>query len=471
MPKLLNLSVAIAITFTTTIPVRADSFSRLILVIVVDTLRADHLRSYGYGRDTTPELDRIWRSGSTLYTQSYSAAAFTQPSVSSILTGLRPASHGYYGFQRDGLPKLPVSIPQYLHSKGYYTALANANPNTPWTFPAFDVVWSDQMPKSYYPSARVIAEARKQVAAAKDRDLFLYLQLTDTHMPYDPPVYDPAFFVGDPIGKHFQPQFDGIRVDHVKEITPPVLRNMINRYDAALHYLDSQLAPFIEELRRQFSEHLIIFTADHGEAFLEHGEAGHGSAMYNTEIRVPLIIIDSTHPRTGLLTSGALANGVDLFPTIIERLGDDPSKYHLTGRSILWTLTSTAPRNESRMALSESPYFNDDRYTGFGRCWGMAYFHQPNWGEERGTVVKLSSVGPNCASLRSSVAHHDQWFDLVKDRQENSRLRPRQARASLLNPQFVQAWSPPPIMGVKTSPLSPEEIEKLKALGYLNTGQ
>ena len=128
---------------------------RLILVIVADTLRADHLKAYGYSRDTMPKLERLMASG-TIFTQSYSAAGHTQPSVSSILTGLRPAVHGYYNFHE---PKQrPLDLPTWLRARGYFAASVNANPNTPWFYRSYDYAWADQPPDGYFTAERTVAE-------------------------------------------------------------------------------------------------------------------------------------------------------------------------------------------------------------------------------------------------------------------------------------------------------------------------
>ncbi|MEO8034283.1 MAG: sulfatase [Acidobacteriota bacterium] len=443
---------------------------RLVMVILADTLRADRMSAYGYPRSTTPALERIWARGATLFTQSYAAAAYTQVSKSSLLTGVRPSVHRLFGYKVDSWPAVPMSVQAYYRSKGFFAISANANPNTPWFHAAYDVVWSEQPPGRYHPAARVVAEARKLLAkAGPDRDVYLFMQFADTHLPYDPPVYDRSLFKGDRIGRHFAPRFDGFRSDTAGAATPAQRRNMENRYDASLRYLDSQLAPFIEEMQKRYPEHMIVFTGDHGEGFLEHGEIGHGSAMYDTVLRVPLVVIDSERPKRTRARSDALVTGLDLLPTLMERAGDGAVARAYGGRSFLWALTTTQPRKEPRLAMSESPYYDDGR-TGFGGCWGLAYFYQPHWGDSTGSVVKLTTTGPRCGQLQQSVIHREQWFSGA-DLTQSRRLRPREAGASQLDPLFASAWPLPQSVEVKTIPLTPEEMQQLKALGYLNTGR
>jgi arylsulfatase len=437
---------------------------RLILIIVADTLRADHLKAYGYGRDTMPGLERLMASGTT-FVQSYSSAGHTQPSVSSLLTGLRPAVHGYYNFHEP--KRRALDLPTWVRGRGYFAASVNANPNTQWFSSSYDYAWTDQPPRGYFTAERIVAEAKTAVAKAGDRDLFLYVQFADPHLPYDPPVYEPSFFVGDAIGKKFDPRFSGIQDTRTDEITPGILANMRNRYDATIHYMDSQLSPFVAELLRRYPEHLVVFTADHGEAFLEHGEAGHGRAMYNTVIRVPLMVMDSS-VRKGVHRSGALVTGVDLFPTVLERLGGEKGSVKTQGKSFLWALTHRQGAG-GRTAVVESPYYRDDDLAD-GDCWGLAYFHQPRWGLESGTVVKLTTTGTKCGAIKRSVVHRDAWFDAHRDKAQKNQLRPKAAGASALDPHFQRSWILPPlaIEGRVVKP-TPEEIEKLKALGYIGT--
>jgi arylsulfatase A-like enzyme len=463
-----NFAVVLVL-FTAGVAAGAESRPHLVVLVVVDTLRADHVGVYGYDRPTTPDLDRLFREGSLLYTQSYAAAAYTQPSKTSMMTGQRPSRHGYTGYQ-SGSGSIAVNLVAFFKSKGYYTFSSNANPNTPWIDTLYDEFWATQWKKDgtyrYYPADKVIDEAKKGIAKANGRDVFLFLQFADPHLPYDPPDYDPAFFEHDAIGKNFDPKFDGIRSVRVKDLTPPVLANMRNRYDASIRYIDKQLAPFLRSLQETWPEHVIIFTSDHGEAFLEHGEAGHSTAMYNTVIRVPLVVIDSRRWKGSLHKCEALVSGLDLFPTLIERLGGDPGKERLDGRSFAWTFDSTTPRRDARVSVSESPYFTDTM-TSFGQCWGMAYFYQPRWGDAHGTLAKLTTYGPDCSKLRYSVIHRDQWFDAETDVDQKNQLRPRQARAGVVDPVFTAAWSLPAINASAPKSLTPEEIKTLKALGYL----
>lgn len=449
----------------------AEPRPRLIVMVVVDTLRADHMSAYGYSRRTTPDLDRLFREGSTLYSQSYAPAAFTAASKTSMLTGQRPARHGYTSYQT-GKGSIDFNLVTYLKARGYFTISANANPNTPWMDSFFDERWGEYWNNDgvyrYHPADKVVEEAKKALVKAEGKDVFLFLQFADPHLPYDPPEYESAFFKGDPIGKDFDPKFDGIRSTLVKDLTPPVLANMRNRYDASIRYVDKVLTPFLRTLQKKYPEHLIVFTSDHGEAFLEHGESGHSTAMYNTVIRVPLVIIDSARRLRSLQTNGALVSGLDLFPTLVERLEGQPPKEKLEGRSFAWTLRSVPARPHARVAVSESPYYSDDM-AGFGGCWGLAYFYQPKWGEARGTVAKLTTFGPGCGNLKYSTIHRNQWFNVDADPAQVDQLRPRYVKTGVIEPRFAAVWSNP-TMGNATPrpPLTPEQIRMLKSLGYLN---
>ena len=448
----------------------ATTKPRLVVIVLVDTLRADHVGVYGYQRPTTPDLDQLFREGSILYTQCYSSAAYTQPSKTSLMTGQRPSRHGYTSYQT-GTGSIDVNLVSFMKANGYFAISSNANPNTPWLDTRYDEFWATQWKKDgtyrYYPADKVIEEAKRLIAKANGRDVFLFMQFADPHLPYDPPDYDPAFFQHDSIGRNFDPKFDGMRVAHVKEITPPVLANMRNRYDASIRYIDKLLAPFLRSLQKSWPDHLIVFTSDHGEAFLEHGEAGHSTSMYNTVIRVPLVIIDSAQKRDSMQTSAALVSGLDVFPTIMERLGANPETQQLDGRSFAWTLDKTASRSHGRVAVAESPYMND-ALTSFGRCWGMAYFYQPKWGEGDGTVAKLTTTGPGCNELRYSTIHRNQWFDVHSDPSESHQIRVKRVAKDVAEARFAAVWNAPGSVSGAPVRRTPEQIEILKSLGYLN---
>jgi arylsulfatase A-like enzyme len=469
--KVLLLPLIALLLLAAAPPPAAAHPPRLVLFILVDTLRADHLRLYGYGRDTTPALDRIWREGAAVYTQSYSAAGFTQASETSMLTGVRPSVHNFTTWSRG--KTVPVNFGSYLRTRGFLTGFVTANPAVIWFRDSYDRYWGEYLKKDgayrYHAADRVIAEAEKIVADAGTKDVHLLLQFADTHLPYDPPEYAAEFFTNDRIGRKFEPRFDGMRAEHLAEVTPPVLANMKNRYDAGLRYIDGRLAPFIRRMQRAYPDHLILFTADHGEAFAEHGDAGHGRSMYNSVVRVPLIVIDSRAPKHGLTKNATLVSGLDLFPTLLEWMGESAEGPGVDGRSFLWSLRGGASRAHGRVAVTESPYY-DDQGQAYGGCWGMAYFYQPRWGTAAGTTAKLTTLGPRCGQLRYSVQHHEQWFDAAMDFAQVQQLRPKQVNIAAIEPRLAK-WPLPHAEDSQPAPkLSPEQIEMLKSLGYLNTG-
>jgi arylsulfatase A-like enzyme len=436
----------------------------LVVVVVIDTLRADHLPIYGYTRNTTPQMSKLW-TDVVVFDQAYAASAATQPSVASLLTGRRPSVHGLWNVTQPRI--LQPNLAYWANVHGFYSIGVNANPNTAYYNASFDAWWAEQPPAAFYPAATVLDRARAMLnARPKDSKVFLYLQLADPHIPYNPPVYEKSFFVNDPIGSHFQPRFSGLSFVNANAVTPPVLRNMINRYDAAIHYMDSHLAPFLSELMRMFPNYFIIFTADHGEAFLEHGsDAGHARAMYDTVIRVPLIVMDSALNAQPLRRSSALISGLDIFTTVADRVTGYPVTIPTDGKSFLCAIDGRC-ETQTTTILSEMPYPSDDGRRESG-CWGVAHIFQPRWGEASGTTARLTTVGTTCDALKNSIIHRNAWYDVSSDHLQRSRLRPREARASVVTPIMEAAWPMPKPIFTSTRKLSEEEIRRLRALGYV----
>jgi arylsulfatase len=458
------LAAVVAAIFAFPATAAPSSPPDLVAIIVIDTLRADHLPIYGYSRNTTPQLSPLWTSA-VIFDNSYAASAATQPSVASLLTGRRPFAHGFWNVTQPKI--LQPNLAWWAQVHGYYSIGVNANPNTAQFNGSFDSWWAEQPPTAFYPAGRVIEHARTALnARPKGSKVFLYLQLADPHIPYNPPVYEKSFFADDPIGEKFQPRFAGLSFQNADIVTAPILRNMINRYDTAIHYMDSQLAPFLSELTRLFPNHFVIFTADHGEAFLEHRDAGHGRAMYDTIIRVPMIVMDSALPAGQQRRTPTLVSGLDIFTTVADRVSGYPVTVPTDGASFLCAINDRCNDAAPRIILSEMPYPSDDG-RGESACWGVAHIFQRRWGKAQETTTRLTTVGSTCDKLKKSIIHRNEWFDISADHQQRNRLRPRAAKAAELSPRMEARWPFPKSTLASRPPLSEEEIRRLRALGYV----
>lgn len=299
-----------------------------IVLIIIDTLRADHLSCYGYSRNTSPALDSLAGSG-TMWTNAQAQAPWTLPSHATIWTGLSVRSHRtlnpiavsddsgevvklIYKLDTD-LPSLPV----LLNDAGFSTrGLAN------FTILS-DLYGFDQGFDQY--SCHINGEGRAGVSVDsliiwledhhRER-FFCMLHLYDVHSPYAPPAPYNTAFQDDPDARYFDWELEGDSI-----LNRDGLPLAIDLYDGEIRWVDDSLSRLFAWLRRNGleDETLVVVVSDHGEEFLEHGWVLHGNTLYQEALHVPLIMsgpgiepgkVDSTW--VGLF---------DILPTLISWAG------------------------------------------------------------------------------------------------------------------------------------------------------
>jgi arylsulfatase A-like enzyme/Flp pilus assembly protein TadD len=268
-----------------------------VILITIDTLRADALGFTGNQRIRTPYLDSLAARG-TVFTNAHAHNVVTLPSHTNILTGLYPYQHGIRdnaGFTLD--PRHPT-LAAMLHAAGYATAaFVSAFPlDSRFGLNAGFDVYDDKYREGSNPLDFVVQErpaeetlnaARTWYDATPNKKKFLWIHLYDPHAPYDPP-------------SPFREQYRDAP------------------YLGEVAYVDAQLARFIEPLLQSHPNTLVVITGDHGEALGDHGEQTHGLFAYESTLNVPLIIIDpDQQPRK----ETNYVRHIDLVPTILHRLG------------------------------------------------------------------------------------------------------------------------------------------------------
>jgi arylsulfatase A-like enzyme/thioredoxin-like negative regulator of GroEL len=284
--------------------------ARNVVLITVDTLRADHVGAYGYARARTPAFDGVAARG-VVFDRAFAAAPITLPSHATILTGRYPPGHG----ARDNGMRVADALPTLatvLHARGFRTAAFVA------AFPldhqfglnrGFDV-YSDRLPRlpngqpaNERPAADVVNDAiawlrtiANPQAADRNPQFFVWLHLFEPHAPY-----------GDPASGG----------------------SAIERYDAEIATADREVARLLDALAAIRDQTLVVIAGDHGEAFGEHGEFAHSIFVYDTTLRVPLAISGP-----GIRRGARVATAVtlaDVAPTVLRlldpqaRLKADPS--------------------------------------------------------------------------------------------------------------------------------------------------
>lgn len=297
-----------------------------VLLITVDTLRADHLELYGYERDTMPNLSRRFEDG-IVYLRSIAAEASTSPSVVSILSGQLPQDHGVRMFYQV-LPaetRLLVDMLPPDYQKAAFVSnivLTDEALGIADRFDHYDDYVDEREPLRpvYERNARRTSEAvEKWLAEGLDprRPVFLWVHYIDPHGPYKPPadnrhVFESEFPV--PIQNGRVPAYT--RVEGVSDG-----RYYVDRYDEEIAYTDEQIERVFAayERRRPIADALLVFSADHGESMMEHEKwFTHSYHAYQEIVHVPLLV---RGPGVERARVGRLTSGIDIAPTILGFVG------------------------------------------------------------------------------------------------------------------------------------------------------
>lgn len=306
-----------------------------VVLITIDTLRADHLSCYNPGSVKTPHIDALAEKG-VLFTHAFAHVPMTLPSHTSILTGTLPLYHGIhdnYGFRAsDRL----ITLAEFLKARGYSTAaFIGAFPldsrfGLAQGFDLYDERYPSKNTRTFFfPERRaekVINSALSWLDSHRKERFFLWVHVFDPHQPYDPP-----------------PPYDRLYED--------------DPYSGEVAYTDAQLGRLFDYLREKGLEGstLVVITADHGEGRGDHGELTHGYFAYNSTIHIPLIFY-----APGLFKPRRVETYVahwDIFPTIAEIIGEKPPR-QVQGRSLLPALLGRNMGDEEIYFESLSPFLS-----------------------------------------------------------------------------------------------------------------
>ena len=343
-----------------------------VLFLVIDALRADHVGAYGYERDTTPFIDSLAKTA-VLFENAFAPANVTRMSVPSYFASVYPAAHGIRHLNQSSSPSL-LMLAELLKNAGYETGAWMPNPslNPSYNFHyGFDVYFDTQQLLNRSRDEGLPTHERHETASGiqrsvltwmrerrrTDRPFFAYLHYRDVHGPYaPPPPYDTMYYDHTATPVHPLPR--GFDWGHLQL---PNDRNdlayYLAQYDGEIRYTDDQLRRFFAEIRRQglLENTLIILTADHGEAFLDHGQIGHRTTLYDELVHVPLLV-RIPHEEFVARTVASMVELVDLAPTVLDYAGlEIPASFK--GHSLRPILQGKSPVNNRTMVFLESPYW------------------------------------------------------------------------------------------------------------------
>ena len=320
-----------------------------VILVAIDSLRADHLGCYGYDLPTSSHMDALAQQ-SVLFERAFAAGIPTMPSFTTLMTGLHPYRHGVLAHLTNRRVGPDVfTLAQMAKRAGFATAgidnlAVQGGGRAAWMARGFDY-YSGFLFQPFTPqSEELVSRAISFMDELAGRDFFLFLHLWDPHTPYGPPKpFDTM---------HYRPGHSRHSMDEVKSIAPDYYEAfvadmklqkpddydwIIAQYDGEISYVDTQIGRLTAHLKEQglWDDTIFVLMSDHGEAFGEGGFHFDHHGLYDAVLRVALTM---RVPETAPLRSDAFVSTEDIFPTLCELAGWPLPDYELTGASFVGAL-------------------------------------------------------------------------------------------------------------------------------------
>lgn len=403
-----------------------------IVLITIDTTRADRLGCYGLESARTPIVDMLASQG-VRFSNCYSTGPITLPAHTSLMTGLYPFRHGLRDNNAGRLSDQAVTLPEILKKADYQTgAIVGAyvldsrfGLEQGFDYYDDDLGRSERDSQFHIPERKagvVTASALEWLDQVQDSKFFLWAHYFDPHANYAPPG-----------------------IDLTGPITPERTRQL---YDLEIAYADAQMGRIVERVGKiQASTGrptLIVVTSDHGESLGDHGEPTHGMAVYNDTIRTPLVIFDSTERDRGVVIEQPVSL-VDIMPTLLKRLGLS-LPYEIDGRLLPRSSADSKPGSNERPIYFES----------------MMTYNVYGWSPLEGVIQGRNKL---------IMAPQPEFYDLKEDSLEARNLyedglpRLESLRSALEDLKDKPLESPPLV--IEEAPQDQNALRKLMSLGYV----
>ncbi len=398
-----------------------------VLVVTIDTLRADRLGCYGFGLAHTPAIDRLAAEG-VRCTDATTSAPITLPAHASMMTGLYPPAHGVRDNGNYALGDEAVTLAERLHAAGYRTgafvsaAVLARRYGLGQGFDVYDdALWAEDDPELFMIRERPATRTTDRVLAWLDewradgggRPFFAWVHYFDPHQPYTMPAIDLAMLAPTP-------------------------------YDAEIAAADRAVGRLLDWLRahRMLDDTLVVLTADHGESLGEHGEATHGIFIYDATIKVPLVWRFPRSLPAGTTYDGAVRH-IDMMPTVLATLGL-PAPDGMQGTDLLPAFRGESPPPDvtqyAEARLAEEGF-------------GMA----PLFGLRHAGEKWIRAPRPELYDLRVDPGERTNRYG-----REPAAARPLEEAL-----EAVMAQSTARALNAPTRQIDRETEEMLRALGYL----
>lgn len=419
-----------------------------IVLITIDTLRADRLGAYGYFRDTSPALDALAKE-SLVFERCYAPMATTFPSHLSLLTSTYPYETGAVANRGAGGAKfIPTpylrSLAQILGEAGYRTAaFVSAAPLKKFSGISAGFDTFDQPNDEMRSAADTNARALEWFDRRDDAPSFLWIHYFDPHSPYEPP---------EPFDSTFRPDEEQDRYLRERDFQPAYVNDRLpiyvnNKYDGEIRYMDQQIGELLDELN--LNDTILVLVGDHGEGLGQHDEKEHGG-LWNEQLHVPLLM---KVPGVSAGRSDRLMSVADIVPTLmglvelpgedaflrqasgVDRLAED------TGRTIVFSQESAAPWRTNQGARRPG-------YAVTGADWKL--IHLPD-GDDL-----LFHLAEDPFELHDVSGEHPEIAERLRKR-ALERVELHKRRGALLGTASQTT----------EEDLDPEILEQLRSLGYV----
>ncbi|MDH3210881.1 MAG: sulfatase [Myxococcales bacterium] len=321
-----------------------------LILVSIDTLRADRLGAYGYERNTSPHLDALAARGVRFETV-IADSNWTLPAHVTLFTGLPPSFHGVTG-PRDKMQTGIPTLTEVLKQHGYRTfgvtggGFLDGSHGFDRGFDRYGL-----KPLDLRTALDLVVRVARQLAP--EERYFWFVHTYDVHCPYHPPPRYARLFDRSPAADRIEtrdrcgnPHYNGMA------LTPGQARFLSDRYDAGIRYADDLLGAFFERLESEgrLRNTIVVVVSDHGEEFLEHGQIGHRNTQFIESLRVPWIMAGPGLERRVVTQPAALA---DVMPTLLDLLGIPAPA--VEGVSLLPFIEGRGADRPPRTLFSEDP--------------------------------------------------------------------------------------------------------------------
>jgi arylsulfatase A-like enzyme len=453
-----------------------------VILVTIDTLRADHLGCYGYPRNTSPFIDDMARNG-VLFEKAISSSSATTPSLASIFTSLEVDQHGVYNNFFDHFPDHYSSLYTMAHmfsDQGYRTIGISAVGFLRYIDGGFSEFMMGDRPTGrrpgrdagdpaggyhFAPADRQYDVLAKDVLAkiAADERFFIWLHFYDIHeydthhRVHDTQLnYEELFDISSDEGR--QQHTDALRTTSDKTFERQYHLDVINVYDEKIRFVDRTLRRIYDHLqeKRLNDETLWIITSDHGEGLWQHKIRGHAEELYNAQLYVPLIFHSQNMDGDGSRIEQLVRN-VDILPTLAELIGGSLEKQTMEVQG-----TSLLPLVDGdKTALADYAYSR------------LPMYHR-NW-VEKGTATGMGYAIQNLDYKYIFHTHQDdEFYDLGKDPHESHNLIDAglpmkdtlEREAQALYGQYIADYQAH-LEEDEATTIDDETLEELRALGYV----